>query len=168
MKLVEIKEPRVNQIWTLNDYKTLDIITNINYDNIKDTKLYYNVINCNLENFSKGDILDSEFTCELTVTYDNFINKGKLIGYLGITHEFKDNILIEIDRKEFEVNDILSDKYDNLWIIYSIGKFSCHLIKFNTTNISDMITSYSTLKDNFKKIGTLDLTHELINEKLVK
>ncbi|MDD4556249.1 MAG: hypothetical protein PHE89_02825 [Alphaproteobacteria bacterium] len=94
MKLVEIKDIRVGQVWQGNA------------DNV------YQVINSRNDEFSQ--IINNDVnTCDcfddngFHLGYYSFTQDSvhkKLIGKIGITHKIEDNRLIEIKRDKF-VND---------------------------------------------------------------
>jgi len=144
MKLVKIKDIRVGQI-----YKILE--------NIGEPFVVFEK--------DKVIIIDYNFTYSYDVLKNK--NKFKLIGFLGITHELKDNELIEIKREKFEVDDIIhynGDIYNLIAVENGNNTFGfCSYELFG----GDYIKTKDTC-DCFNKIGILGVTHEFINNKMVK
>ncbi|MDR0676577.1 MAG: hypothetical protein LBF97_06025 [Elusimicrobiota bacterium] len=176
MKLQKITDVRVGQIWTLNNYKTLNLIINVG------EKIYYHIISWN--NYSQiGGIIDTEIIVKTDLKYLDFIKKGKLIGFLGITHKKDKNWkFIKIPRDEFEIDDIVEyineeealeqeilensklviiDKYigyTNDFCYYLTDEHRCNHYRFDNNEV----------KRDLKKIGIYGVDYEFVNNNLEK
>ena len=84
----------------------------------------------------------------------------KIIGKIGITHRIEGNRLVEISRKELEIDDIFCRYRDNPQIIIEV-------------NGDNSLTGYSPKEKRLishvanicYKIGILGVTHEFVNDR---
>lgn len=149
MKLVEIKDVRVGQIWQDRD-GDLWLEWNDRYaPPIRDTKYY----RCDKETF--------EYLVELGY---------KLVGFLGITHEVKDSKLAKIipvyKEQKVQTDDIVKVLADNStpWIVDTT---------YNSQKYKDYISLLSPYdkeftEDEIEKIGTLGVNYEFVHDMLKK
>ncbi len=206
MKLEKIKDVRVGQIWSFDNGKTYNVIIDVsnidnNFNNIvsKITFELWNNLNYTTEKNKKKEkdfLIFANFCCvEKNKNIDeDLLEKFKepdkyLIGFLGITHKIEDGRLVEIERKEFEVDDIIYCKkyiafcheinfgdYDilegQIFIINDWDEFSDYIIitllNENGKEINFKIKDKNKIKKYFCKIGTLGVNYEFINNKMKK
>jgi len=158
MKLVEIKDIQINQVYRNKNtsFYNYSIITKINKQTIK-------VINIQEE---KREYLISKL---------HFLFFNKLIGFINITHKLKNNNLIEIPREEFEVDRIIRVKKEcikkgQIFYIKKISKEYNDKIMLETLDINgknvDFYNSIKNMRKVFEEIGDLDVNYKLINDKL--
>lgn len=159
MQLVEIKnnDLRNLQIRRYNS-KYEDKIFILSNSGLRLENDKYTIISC-FEKAGKRQIIQENI--------ETIRNETHIIGFFGITHKLEDGKLIEIERKEFEIDDVV--EFHNMKGNYAVlvretmGENGCYY--FN--NVVS-ITQYR--KDNvneyIRKIGILGVTHEFINNKL--
>lgn len=155
MKLVEIKDVRVGQIWKDED-DDLWLEWNDRYaPPIRDTKYY----RCDKE------------------TFKYLVEHGhKLVGFLGITHKIKDFKLVEYEKAEYEIDDICYTMchYNQLSPHFDVG---CDFndITFLVANIDTTQEGKILLFDEngneylgqeCEKIGTLGVNYEFVHDRL--
>lgn len=157
MKLVEIKYVRVGQIWEIHNM--LGVIELIN-------STYLSLTSIARITLFPGAEPETE-------SIFNIIKKHKLIGFLSITHEITDNKLVEIPRTtEFQTDDVVKFKWDpRLYVInreidFGIKKVHPNNTCFEATN--DLYGSRQLVDFELKRVGILGVTHEFVNERLVK
>lgn len=147
MKLVEIKDVRVGQIWQDSD-GDLWLEWNDRYaPPIRDTKYYKR---------------DKE-------TFEYLIERGhKLVGFLGITHEVEDFKLAKripaYKEQKIQADDIVKVLADNSapWIVD---------MTYNSQKYKDYISLLSPYnkeftEDEIEKIGTLGVNYEFVHDML--
>ena len=178
MKLVKIDNVRVGQIWTFNEGQTYDLVIDVRTvdPDFRDclyevNYIIYGDLEYNIEHKKeKGDnyFIDAEY-CRRDEPASNdilekFEDMNNLVGFLGITHEIKDNKLIEIPRKEFEEDDIIlkTNFYRNEYgdIVGQFTKKICY------NGYIDKLEKLQEENDKIEKIGTLGVNYEFINNKL--
>lgn len=169
MKLVEIKDVRVGQIWEIHNM--LGVIELINFTYLSLTSI------ARITLFPGGE--------PETESIFNITEKHKLIGFLGITHEIIDNKLVEIHQEDLIVNDVVEYlDFDGFKVTAVISAVITGYTAENTqysfiTEVgqSDDTTLFEReeIGDDTgiftytpKKIGTLGVTHEFVNERLAK
>jgi hypothetical protein len=101
----------------------------------------------------------------------NDMRKFELIGFLNITHRIEDDKLVEIPREEFEVDDVLEGNNNGGFAIILDKKIVYNLsykhIFLSGTRIILREGQENYMRTNYKKIGTLGVNYEFINEKLL-
>jgi hypothetical protein len=177
MKLVKIKDRRVNQIYTTNGiygskYALIRIaIENSNYKNYgKD-----GIDECTYQLFDKNyKLLEDNYI----YTRSRQLNSGikELIGVVGITHRLQLNCdeyyLEEIQIKGYKVDEIFiynkkgEKKFKAIVneILYKDVPHFLILINNKISHFDSLITNNTSGSKiiNIKKIGTLGVTHEFI------
>lgn len=147
MKLVEIKDVRVGQIWKDEDGDLW-----LEWDDklappIRDTKYY----RCDKETF------------KYLVKYGH-----KLVGFLGITHEVKDFKLSEIihayKNQKVQKDDIVKVLADNSapWLVDTT--YNSHKYKDYISLLSPYDKDFT--EDEIEKIGTLGVNYEFVHDML--
>ncbi len=183
MKLQKIKDVRVGQIWTFNEGKTYDVVISVR--NIDDN-FHHEVSEVDFEIWADFDyvtgkkdkedinnryLVDIEYTKKGEKVSQDLLKKFKepdeyLIGFLGITHKIEDGRLVEIERKEFEIDDIVEYNDKKYIITYanrnSTEDYSIYYIN-EVDNLENKTVASST---DFKKLGTLGVNYEFINNKM--
>lgn len=147
MKLVEIKEVRVGQIWKDED-DDLWLEWNDRYaPPIRDTKYY----RCDKE------------------TFKYLVEQGhKLVGFLGITHEVKDFKLSEIipafKNQKVQRDDIVKILADNSapWLVDTT--YNSHKYKAYISLLGPYDKDFT--EDEIEKIGTLGVNYEFVHDML--
>lgn len=168
MKLVKIEDVRVGQIWQLHNLIGL----------VKEIDKGLN----NLLKIALFQLYPTEGGIE-TESVHNIITKHKLIGKLGITHEIRDNRLVEIPRDEFQVDDVVTyfdfDHCENIGVVISIYDRDEYTSYSFITNKgiydTDDCFEHEEIGEDTgiytytpKKIGILGVTHEFVNDCEVK
>jgi hypothetical protein len=173
MKLVQITNVRVGQIWK-NKLGLLVKITNINRRQVEfcfivsdGTFLYQE---CEERHFLGDDSLPQKVDFEL-------------IGFLNITHKLENNNLVEIPRKEFKVDDVYLEHWEEQvdtdsrsgiisdereLILSRIDEDK--LIFNNCLDITEIVILDKEIvrkESGIYKIGILGITHKFINDKLL-
>lgn len=202
MKLQKIKDVRVGQIWTFNEGQTYNLIIDVSnvdnhFDNVvsKITFELWNNLNYTTEKNKKEEkdfLIFANFHCvEKSKNIDKeLLKKFKepdkyLVGFLGITHKIVDGRLVEIERKEFEVDDIISIKKNiNGAESFNKSHFNikkgtimlvnfCNEITLNCVNSNGYERNFDfyddedeNIEDYFEKISTLGVNYEFINNKM--
>jgi hypothetical protein len=173
MRLKKIEDVRAGQIWTFNDYETLDLIIEHRLvdDDLKPKETaYYKIYAWNLneelrDKFGKGNCIDVELTDGTTIKCEDFFKKGKLIGFLNITHRIEDNKLVEIPRKEFEVDDVIQTNGYKEWNSPTVITYIDDLDKYS---IFDGWHNHAFMNNkDIRKIGILGVNYEFVNERLL-
>lgn len=151
MKLVKIENIRESQIY--KDKNNLYLIIDIICGNTTYQK--YNTYDL------KGILKEKGTDCDFLFFKDK---ERKLIGFLGITHEIKDNKLIEIPREEFEEDDIIlqTNFYKNEYgdIVGQFTKKICY------NGYIDDLEKLREKNDKIEKIGILGVNYFFQNSKL--
>lgn len=91
---------------------------------------------------------------------ESAMKRCELIGFIGITHEFKDNRLVEIPRDELQTDDIFTQFGEIFLILSTLENGNIKVLTPNCNN--------NNFYPKGKKIGILGVTHEFVNERLVK
>lgn len=177
MRLKKIKDVRVGQIWTFNKGNTYDVVIDVrNIDrHLQDCLYEVNfIIYCD-DKYLSGKtkeqdkdrlyFFDAEFCRQGEYINKELLEKFKepdkyLVGFLGITHKIVDGRLVEIERKEFEVDDIVLTNSGFIGIILSITIDQWFFIMRD-----DGFTVHEN-KEPLKKLGTLGIGYEFINNRL--
>lgn len=152
MKLVKIKDVRVGQVWkdTYNGFIRVVIPFDDEPNVICGNSLFYP---CNNEILLRDDFED--------IILEDIKSRHKLIGFIGITHKIEDEKLVEIPREDFEVDDVVKTSTKNIQIIDRvIDGYMVHLLGYDY--------SFYEEKEELNKIGIFGITHEFVNERLVK
>lgn len=159
MKLVEIKDIRAKQIWR-NSYGDLALIKKINGENI------------GIHQWNHDISSEQDYNTTLEYITKNSCN-WKLIGFLGITHEIKGNKLVEILRiTDFQMDDVVKFEWEpRLYVInreidFDIKKIHPNNHCFEATH--GFYGSRQLVDFELKHVGILGVTHEFVNERLVK
>lgn len=150
MKLVEIKDIRVGQIYNYHNILYL-IKDKLKDDEFITTSYYF------------------EHSLENTVYYEEFATHYKdsilfksctLIGKLGITHRIEDGKLVEIPRTaEFQIDDIVKVDWKD--------KTDTDLDVIRAVFTSGAVTYFDPdflYNDQIKKVGIFGVTHEFVND----
>lgn len=151
MKLKKIEDVRVGQVWEHNEYGHKVVITGVKIELFEDdTETEIELISFHTYNEPKG--YNEEFNLE----------DFNLIGFIGITHQEQDGKLVEIPRKDIEVDDIVMVQDEpQLIISHCPDKYYFNLI----TSKGDLILNYPQVEE-FKKIGTIGVNYEIVNSAL--
>lgn len=155
MKLVKIENIREGQIY--KDKNNLYLIIDIICGNITYQK--YNTYDL------KGILKEKRTDCDFLFFRDK---ERELIGFLGITHEIKDNKLVEITREELGntgcyIDDIFINEYEEVEGVV-LGMSRDGYIRLLEQDGKDIYET-GTITE---KIGILGVNYEFINDKLVK
>lgn len=142
MKLVEIKDVRVGQVWK-NSHWDLVVITKIDNDIIHIKTWDYD-----FHSFGEG--------------YHNaeFLKDYRIIGKLGITHKIENNKLVEIPREDFQIDDIFYRYRDNPQIVVEVGEINS-LTGYSPKEKCLM----GHIANICCKIGIYGVTHEFVNDR---
>lgn len=159
MKLVEINDVRVGQVWkNKKEMITIDSF----YDDEEIQISAYNLSGKEID----MDYDDFEGMIDIDAVKQNY----KLIGKLGITHRIEGNRLLEIPRSAgFQTDDVVKFKWDpRLYVInreidFGIKKTHPDNSCFEATN--DLYGSRQLVDFELKRIGILGVTHEFVNDK---
>ena len=162
MKLVEIKDIRVGQIYR----KTCDrdcylLISEIN----KNKTITYAV------NSRFGFYLDE---CNKKNLENILENSFELVGFLGITHEIKDKKLVKIPREELETDDVIEfavlREESDFEVCKVVYRFSIIQDEEETfICVGNNGNSYNVSRNDFNgKVGILGVNYEFVNNQLVK
>lgn len=157
MKLVEIKDVRIGQVWKEDD-NDIFIITGF-------SEYEPEMIHCisyipedkpiTLKNGKKitGLVYSS--------TSKNLLEKSTLIGKLGITHRIEDGKLVEITREYFQVDDVVTLADGSKWVLLHKQKFRKRC--FDSICLEE-VQCAGIFIDKSTKIGTIGITHEIVND----
>lgn len=166
MKLVEIKDVRVGQIWD-NGNNFLIITGFSEYEPEMVHSVTYVPENkpITLKNGKKVTGLMYSSTSK------NSLEGSKLIGKLGITHRIEDGKLVEIPRTaEFQIDDVVKFKWcdPRLYVInrkidFGIKESHPNNACFEATN--DLYGSCQLVDFELKRVGILGVTHEFVNDR---
>ncbi len=166
MKLVEIKDVRVGQIWD-NGNNFLIITGFSEYEPEMVHSVTYVPENkpITLKNGKKVTGLMYSSTSK------NSLEGSKLIGKLGITHRIEDGKLVEIPRTaEFQIDDVVKFKWcdPRLYVInreidFGIKESHPNNACFEATN--DLYGSRQLVDFELKRVGILGVTHEFVNDR---
>lgn len=172
MKLVKIKDIRVGQIWE-NKYSDVLLVKNANTlpdENIDVIQWNKDINLVNWLGKYKKDLIIKQRTSKEYII-KNACN-WKLIGFLGITHEIKEDKLVKIPRAEFEVDDVVEfapNKRIGIAIITkNIDGIRYDIIKTDNSEVYYNLCRVYLTEKRTKILGILSATHEFINERLVK
>lgn len=183
MKLQKIKDVRVGQIWTFNEGKTYDVVISVR--NIDDN-FHHEVSEVDFEIWADFDyatgkkdkedinnryLVDIEYTKKGEKVSQDLLEKFKqpdkyLVGFLGITHKIEDGRLVEIERNEFEEDDIVECSDRKYIITYASRDSNEDYNTYNINEIDNLENETYALSTDLKKIGTLGVDYEFINNKL--
>jgi hypothetical protein len=128
--------------------------------NIEHSKVYINTFKVPTK---KKDQVGLEFRSVSLFERSTFdTGKFKLVGFLGITHKISDDgrYLVEIPRKEYEVDDIVEYEAHHKTFKYSIKKLIPYI---NAVELNNGTECYEY---QCEKVGVLGVNYEFINEKL--
>lgn len=150
MKLVEIKDVRVGQVLE-RDRCIFVVMRRSGIDSVF-LRLY-----CHNRKPEPNNAYEAQAMHEVRV---DALNDCKIIGKIGITHRIEGNRLVEIPRKELEIDDIFCRYRDNPQIIIEV-------------NGDNGLTGYSPKEKRLishvanicYKIGILGVTHEFVNDR---
>lgn len=183
MKLQKIKDVRVGQIWTFNKGRTYDIVLSVrsiddNFHHEVSEVVFeiwadfdYATGKKDKEDINNRYLVDIEYTKKGEKVSQDLLEKFKqpdkyLVGFLGITHKIEDGRLVEIERKEFEIDDIVEYNDKKYIITYanrnSTEDYSIYYIN-EVDNLENKTVASST---DFKKLGILGVNYEFINNKM--
>ena len=136
MKLVEIKDVRVGQVWKA-DKDVLYIVSDYNKPFVPSS--------ISIESFESAGLQ----------------NRYTIIGKLGITHRIENGKLTEIPRtSDYQIDDIIKvdwkDKADTeLDVVRAV--FTNGVVAYFNLDF--------LYKEQIKKVGILGVTHELVNDR---
>lgn len=173
MKLIEIEDIKVGQIWENKNDNSLSFVEGLK-DELAFTLLYIQI-------FDKSD---NKLKLNTNIDVFNFRKDNILIGMDNITHKLENNKLVEIPREEFEVDDIYLQHWEE-WVDTDSRSGIIHderelilnridednLIFNNCLDITEIvILDKETVreKSGIYKIGIYGITHEFVNDKLIK
>lgn len=159
MKLVEINDVRVGQVWkNKKEMITIDSF----YDDEEIQISAYNLSGKEID----MDYDDFEGMIDIDAVKQNY----KLIGKIGITHRIEGNKLVEIPRSAgFQTDDVVKFKWDpRLYVInreidFGIKETHPNNLCFEATN--DLYGSRQLVDFELKHVGILGVTHEFVNDK---
>jgi hypothetical protein len=154
LKIIPITDILPRQIWTTrygefddNLKKGLYVVSMAGSD--PDENVYGNCFNpdsgleISREEYKSVDFQDDPFPFY------------KLVGFLNKTHEIKDGKLVEIERPEFQVGDVVCDN-DKLAIVVDFGLHDKVPLLFDGRRVYGDIY-YKSLT----RIGVINVTHKL-------
>jgi hypothetical protein len=159
MKLVEIKDVRVGQIWD-NGNNFLIITGFSEYEPEMVHSVTYVPENkpITLKNGKKVTGLMYSSTSK------NSLEGSKLIGKLGITHRIEDGKLVEIPHAtEFEVDDIVRHENGKTGVIVKINNVGFAIGYEYSINCGS--EGFNDTFEYLTKIGILGVTHEFVNDR---
>lgn len=159
MKLVEIKDVRVGQIWD-NGNNFLMITGFSEYEPEMVHSVTYVPENkpITLKNGKKVTGLMYSSTSK------NSLEGSKLIGKLGITHRTEDGKLVEIPHAtEFEVDDIVRHENGKTGVIVKINNVGFAIGYEYSINCGN--EGFNDTFEYLTKIGILGVTHEFVNDR---
>ena len=163
MKLVEIKDVRVGQI--LERDRCIFVIEERTGAHNFAVSLY-----CHNHKPAPNNAYEVLSMRERNVAT---FNDCQLIGKIGITHRIEDNRLVEIPRSaEFQTDDVVKFKWDpRLYVInreidFGIKETHPDNSCFEATN--DLYGSRQLVDFELKRVGTLGVTHEFVNDREVQ
>lgn len=163
MKLVEIKDVRVGQVWQFDENMCRCFVVERTMKTEQPIKL--------------SIVLQCQKNAKVIKDYDMpKIPHGRLIGKLGITHRIEDGKLVEIPRTaEFQIDDVcytLSfyntasphfdigvDFEDIIFVIDNMDTYE------NGTLLLFDARGNEYRPDDVEKIGILGVTHEFVNDR---
>ncbi len=171
MKLVEINDVRVGQVWkNKKEMITIDSF----YDDEEIQISAYNLSGKEID----MDYDDFEGMIDIDAVKQNY----KLIGKLGITHRIEGNRLLEIPREDLVVDDVVEYlDFDGFKVTAVIASLITGMTREDSqygfiTNDGNFDESSLFEKEEIgedsgiftyipKKIGILGVTHEFVNDK---
>jgi hypothetical protein len=181
MKLVKIEDVRVGQIRKYKDFQLLILnVEKSRYEDIETDYVFY-IFKDGLLDYSgilKKDFIDFEVKKDMV--------KTELIGFLNITHKLEKDEdgrerLVEIPRKEFEVDDVV-ELGEHKFIFFEILKegenyfyeeneYVYMTVDIDRKNGVAGLSSYTFTElvknsRDFKKIGILGVNYEFVNDLL--
>jgi hypothetical protein len=161
MKLIEITNNEVGRIYkTNNKFIIID-------ESFRKREIYYYTFN--YDSNGNSELLANHFILKESLKY------CKLIGFINITHKIENNKLVEIERKEFEVDDIIKFKNDRIYVItktHTCGNgFNNNKTFYTLFNGVESWESFDLTDEYFRensiKIGIYGVTHKFVNDKLL-
>jgi hypothetical protein len=184
MKLIAIEDIIVGQIWENKNDNSLSFVEGLK-DELAFTLLYIQI-------FDKSD---NKLKLNTNIDVFNFRKDNILIGMDNITHKLENNKLVEIPiNPKVKIKDFKLDIDDVVQLSYNCKVYGWNkkenthiavvedIIKYSDTAEIKIRMSDGTLHDmssfiahNFqdtdvliKKIGIYGVTHEFVNDKLIK
>lgn len=166
MKLVEIKDVRVGQIWDNgNNFLIITGFSEYEPEMVHSVTYVPEDKPITLKNGKKVTGL------MFSSTSRNLLAGLKLIGKLGITHRIEDGKLVEIPRTaEFQIDDVVKFKWcdPRLYVInreidFGIKESHPNNACFEATN--DLYGSRQLVDFELKRVGILGVTHEFVNDR---
>ena len=169
MKLVEIKDVRVGQVWQFGENMCRCFVVERTMKT-KTCGATYQAFDCpTMPEECKGELYIKDYDMPK-------IPHGRLIGKLGITHRIEDGKLVEIPRTaEFQIDDVcytLSfyntasphfdigvDFEDIIFVIDNMDTYE------NGTLLLFDARGNEYRPDDVEKIGILGVTHEFVNDR---
>lgn len=158
MKLVKIKDVRIGQIY----YKDGEYRVIVGYDDEPNTISGNSLYHAKEEKI----VLVEDYEDELSI--DEIVNTHLLLGFIGITHTIEDNHLIQRVRRNYEVDDVVKywsghiNNHNQLAVVVGVND------DYPTKpKLTDGILWFQAVK-TFEVVGQLGVTHEFINDRLVK
>jgi hypothetical protein len=125
--------------------------------------------------FDKSDILQKDFV-DFDLKKDMI--KTELIGFLNITHRLEKDKngkerLVEIPRKEFEVDDVVKFERAKNKIGVIVNKDNKKYLNYNGDINNDYLVFYKhfcylLISEKFKKLGILGVNYEFVNDKIME
>lgn len=165
MKLVEIKDVRIGQIWD-NGNNFLIITGFSEYEPEMVHSVTYVPEDKPITLKSGKKVAGLMYSS----TSKNSLEGSKLIGKLGITHRIEDGKLVEIPRTAgFQTDDVVKFKWDpRLYVInreidFGIKETHPDNSCFEATN--DLYGSRQLVDFEFKRVSILGVTHEFVNDR---
>ena len=159
MKLVEIKDVRVGQIWDNgNDFLIITGFSEYEPEMVHSVTYVPENKPITLKNGKKVTGLMYSSTSK------NSLEGSKLIGKLGITHRIEDGKLVEIPHAtEFEVDDIVRHENGKTGVIVKINNVGFAIGYEYSINCGS--EGFNDTFEYLTKIGILGVTHEFVNDR---
>lgn len=159
MKLVEIKDVRVGQIW--DNGNNFLIITGFSEHEPEMVHSVTYVPEDKPITLKSGKKVAGLM---YSSTSKNSLEGSKLIGKLGITHRIEDGKLVEIPHAtEFEVDDIVRHENGKTGVIVKINNVGFAIGYEYSINCGS--EGFNDTFEYLTKIGILGVTHEFVNDR---
>lgn len=163
MKLVKIKDIRRGQVW--KNRKEFAIVDSL-YD---DDEIQISAYKLSGKPIEEDCYNDWEGLIDGTTLLQDY----KLVGVMGITHKIEDNMLVEIPKENFQVDDIVKFNWADkrLYVInreidFGIKETHPDCRCFEATN--DLYGSRQLVDFELRKVGIYGVTHEFVNDREVQ
>lgn len=157
MKLVEIKDVRIGQVWQFGENMCRCFVVERTMKT-KTCGATYQAFDCpTMPEECKGELYIKDYDMPK-------IPHGRLIGKLGITHRTEDGKLVEIPHAtEFEVDDIVRHENGKTGVIVKINNVGFAIGYEYSINCGS--EGFNDTFEYLTKIGILGVTHEFVNDR---